>query len=97
LDQFHGAACPFQPKAVHGKCRKTIFPRIRLSDVAMMSAFQREQFNRAAARLAAETLAQGGDVGPALSPMFQRALQDHPDEDDRLLELWDRLTSRQLL
>jgi hypothetical protein len=63
----------------------------------MMSAFQREEFSRSAAGLAAETLARNGDLSSSLSPIFQRARHEHPDEEDRLLELWDRLTSRRLL
>ena len=39
--------------------------------------------------------ALGADVRAALEPMFQRELEIHPDEEDLLLELWDRLTGRQ--
>jgi len=63
----------------------------------MMSEFQHEEFSQTAASLASETRARGGDLPSALSPLFQKALREHPDEDDRLLELWDQLTSRRLL
>jgi hypothetical protein len=63
----------------------------------MMSAFQREEFSRSATTLASETLARNGDLRSSLSPLFQQARHEHPDEEDRLLELWDRLTSHRVL
>ena len=63
----------------------------------MMSDWEREKFTLKVATLAAETLARGGEIRRALSPFFHQALSQHPDEEDRLLQLWDRLTSRPAL
>lgn len=62
-----------------------------------MSDWERDEFTRAAARLAAATLARNEPIRPALEPLFHQALRAHPDEEDRLLALWDRLTSRRVL
>lgn len=63
----------------------------------MMSDWEREEFTRTAANLSAATLARNEPVRPALEPLFRQALEAHPDEEDRLLALWDRLVSRQVL
>ncbi len=63
----------------------------------MMTDWEREKFTHAAATLAAATLARGEDVRPALSPLFYQALRQHPEDEHRLLELWDKLSSRPVL
>ena len=59
-----------------------------------MSVREREEFTLAAARVAADAGARGGDPRQALSPLFADALRAHPDEEDRLLEIWDKLLAR---
>ena len=63
----------------------------------MMTDWEREKLTLAAATLAAAALARGEDVRPALSPLFHQALLQHPDDEVRLLELWDKLCSRPVL
>ncbi len=63
----------------------------------MTAAWDRESFISTASRLAADARARGEPVAPVLSPLFHQALFQHPDEEDRLLELWDELTARQVL
>ena len=63
----------------------------------MMTDWEREKFTGEVATLAAVALARGEDLRPTLAPPFQRALARHPDDEDRLLALWDKLTSRQVL
>ena len=63
----------------------------------MMTDWERETFTREANTLAADALARGNDLRAALVPSFYQALRAHPDEEDRLLELWDRLNSRPVL
>lgn len=50
-----------------------------------------------AAELGAASVAQGRDVSETLKPIFHRALCEHPDDEVRLLELWDKLTVRQMV
>lgn len=61
----------------------------------MRTQWERSQFKRDAEVCAAAARDRGADVRAALEPMFQRELEVHPDEEDLLLELWDRLTGRQ--
>ena len=63
----------------------------------MMTDWEREKFTLAAAALGAAALSRGEDVRAALSPLFHQVLLSHPDEEDRLLELWDKLSSRPVL
>jgi hypothetical protein len=63
----------------------------------MLSDREREEFTRAAARLAADALTRGEDARRALSPLFCATLQAHPDEEDRLLQVWDSLLARPAL
>jgi hypothetical protein len=64
---------------------------------AMMTDWELGDFEREANKLTIEVLEHGGDLRPALTDSFSRALRQHPDEEDRLLELWDKLTSRLVL
>ena len=63
----------------------------------MMADCEREDFTREANKLAAGAFAGGGDLRLALAAFFDAAFRQHPDEEDRLLELWAKLTSRQVL
>lgn len=63
----------------------------------MMTDWDVESFRISTTQRAAELQARGGDVRSALAPLFQQAAAHHPEEEDRLLELWDRLTSRPVL
>ena len=63
----------------------------------MMSDWEREQFTEQAATQAAAALARENDIRTTLAPLFRQALVTHADEEDRLLELWDRLSSRPVL
>lgn len=60
----------------------------------MLSDREREEFTLAAARVATEALARGEDARRALGPLFHATLQAHPDEEDRLLRVWDELLAR---
>jgi hypothetical protein len=77
--------------------RLTFAAALRQTFVAMMTDWERERFSCEAATLAAEMLARGAAIRPALSPLFHRTIHQHPDEEDRLLELWDKLSSRPVL
>lgn len=63
----------------------------------MRTQWERSQFKRDAETRAAEARARGDEVRAALEKMFRDELASHPDEEDLLLELWDRLTGRQML
>lgn len=63
----------------------------------MRTQWERSQFKRDAEARAAEARARGDDPRAALGPMFRLELETHPDEEDLLLELWDRLTGRQIV
>jgi hypothetical protein len=63
----------------------------------MMTDWEREKFTHETATRAAETLARGDNLRLDLAPLFRQALLCHPDEEDRLIELWDKLTSRPVL
>lgn len=63
----------------------------------MMSDRERREFTAQAASLAAAALSRGEAINPSLTSFFQQAIARHPDEEDRLLELWDELTSRPTL
>lgn len=59
-----------------------------------MSDREREEFTLAAARVAVDASSRGEDTRAALSPLFAGALRAHPDEEDRLLQVWDNLLAR---
>ncbi len=59
-----------------------------------MTDWELEQLAQRAAMLAADAVARGIDARAALAPLFREELRAHPDEEDRLLELWDRICSR---
>ena len=63
----------------------------------MMRDSEREQFTREASALAAETRIRGQNVEAALAPKFRAALLHHPDDEERLLEIWDEVTCRAVL
>ncbi len=60
----------------------------------MMSEQERAKFAHEAGMQAAEIVARREVLRTALLPTFHQTLRQHPDEEDRLLELWDQLTSR---
>jgi hypothetical protein len=63
----------------------------------MRTQWERSQFKRDAETRAADARVRGEDPRAALEKMFREELAAHPDEEDLLLELWDRLTGRQVL
>ena len=63
----------------------------------MMTEWEREKLMLEAAAIAAEVHARGGDVRPALAPLFEQALRRHPNQEAILIELWDKVTSRPVL
>jgi hypothetical protein len=60
----------------------------------MMSEPERNYFRQEAGAAATAALANGVDIRTALESRFGEARRHHPDEEDRLLALWDELTSR---
>lgn len=63
----------------------------------MMTEWDCEKFMLEAVKLTAEVHAREGDLRAVLAPHFQRALREHPDEERRLHEWWDKLTARQVV
>lgn len=63
----------------------------------MMSERERMIFRQEAGAAAAAALARGLDVRVVLGPKFGEARIRHPEEEDRLLELWDELVSRPMI
>jgi hypothetical protein len=62
-----------------------------------MSEWEWEEFTHKAATVATAALARDASTRTALEPLFNQTLLAHPDEEDRLLAVWDRLTSRAVL
>lgn len=63
----------------------------------MMSERERNNFRHEMGHAAAAALARGEEVRAVLEPPFRAARKRHPDEEDRLLELWDELVSRPVI
>lgn len=63
----------------------------------MRTEWERSTFKRAATARLEHARKSGEEPKVALRPLFHAELAAHPDEEDLLLELWDQLTSRQVL
>lgn len=62
-----------------------------------MSERERTNFRHETGATAAAALQSGLDVRTALEPAFRAARRRHPDDEDRLLELWDELVARPVI
>jgi hypothetical protein len=63
----------------------------------MMTDWELEKLTARAAELAAGSAAKTVDSRAKLGPLFREALRLHPDDEVRLLALWDEITARQLV
>jgi len=63
----------------------------------MMSERERTDFRNEMGAAAWATLQRGEDVSTVLKIKFTEASKRHPDDEDRLLELWDELVSRPII
>ena len=62
-----------------------------------MTSREKEQFVTNVTLLAHHLHVSGSDVRAGLSPVFGAAFAQHPDEEDVLIELWDKLVARPVL
>jgi len=68
-----------------------------MSDHRMMNVREWEEFKASTSAAATSAHRNRENVPAALAPLFRHARRLHPDDEDRLLALWDRLTDRAML
>jgi hypothetical protein len=60
----------------------------------MMTVWEWEEFTASASAAATSAHQRQENLHASLAPLFLHAKRQHPDDEDRLLALWDRLTDR---